>query len=89
MMPLIWIRHYTGATGKTCRVIGSTIGAAVDLQCEDLRRLFVNACFWGLGMEGQTPARADVDYVGEYHPTFFGFGGFRRGLRPSDFELKR
>jgi len=87
MMPLIWIRNHTGEGGKTSRIICSTIGAAVDLESEGLRRLFVNAVYWGLGFESKIPARNDVDYVGEYHPAFFGFGKFKRGLKPSDFEL--
>ena len=33
------------------------------------------------------PARADVTYVDDYQPSFYGFDGFRKGLRPSDFEL--
>ena len=88
MMPLIWVRNHAGEAGRTSRVICSTIGAAVDLESEGLRRLLVNACYWGLGLENQIPARSNVDYVGEYKPTFFGFGKFKRGMRPSDFEMK-
>jgi Trehalose utilisation len=89
MMPLVWVRNYRGETGKTSRVICSTIGAAVDLESEGLRRLFVNACYWGLGLELRMPARANVDYVGAYQPSFFGFGKFKRGVKPSDHALKQ
>ena len=88
MMPLIWIRDYKGETGKTSRIICSTIGASVDLQSEGLRRLLVNACYWGLGLEERIPARNNVDYVGEYKPTFFGFNKFTKGVTPADHELK-
>ena len=88
MMPLIWIRNYTGEAGRTSRVVCSTIGAAVDLESEGLRRLLVNACYWAVGLENQIPTKSDVNYVGEYIPTYFGFGKFKRGMRPSDFELK-
>jgi type 1 glutamine amidotransferase len=88
MMPLVWIRNYTGDKGKTSRILCSTIGAAVDLENEGLRRLLVNACYWGLGLEDQIPARSDVDYVGQYHPTFFGFNKFQKGIKPSAYELK-
>lgn len=88
MMPLVWLRNYTGEAGKTSRVICSTIGAAVDLESEDLRRLFVNACYWGLGLERHIPSRNNVDYVGAYQPTFFGFGKFKKGVKPSDLVLK-
>jgi hypothetical protein len=88
MMPLIWTRDYKGEAGKTSRVICTTIGASVDFESEGLRRAFVNACYWGLGMEDRIPARADVNYVGEFKATFFGFGTNVKGLRPSDHELK-
>ena len=54
------------------------MGAATDLQNEGLRRMVVNAVYWGLGME--VPAKANVDYVDEYKPTMYGFGGYRYGL---------
>ena len=88
MMPLIWIRNYTGEGGKTARVGCSTMGAAVDLQSEGLRRLLVNACYWMLGLENLIPSKSNVNYVGEYSPTYFGFGKFKQGQKPSDFELK-
>jgi len=88
MMPLIWVRNYTGETGKTSRIIGSTIGAASDLESEGLRRLLVNACYWGLGLQGKIPAKSNVDYVGEFKPTFFGFNKGKKGIKPADHELK-
>ena len=33
------------------------------------------------------PARPAVRYVDDPDPSFHGFDGFRKGLRPSDFEL--
>jgi hypothetical protein len=38
-----------------------------------------------LGMN--VPAKADVSYVDEYQPSFYGFDGFRKGLHAADFEL--
>jgi type 1 glutamine amidotransferase len=86
MMPLIWTRDYKAESGKICRTLTSTIGAAVDLESEGLRRLFVNACYWLTGLE--VPPKANVDYVGEYKPTFFGFNKARKGVKPSEHELK-
>ncbi len=86
MMPLIWIRDYKAESGPTSRIITSTIGAAPDLESEGLRRLFVNACYWGLGLESQIPEKANVDYVGDFHPAFFGFNKYVRGVKPSDLE---
>jgi hypothetical protein len=60
------------------------MGAAVDLQNEGLRRLLVNGCYWTLGLE--VPAKASVDYVGDYQPGWFGFGKFKPGVRPADLQ---
>jgi type 1 glutamine amidotransferase len=88
MMPLAWIRSYQGESGKTSRVFTTTMGAAVDLESEGLRRLLVNACYWGVGLETSISATSNVDYVGEYKPLWFGFGKFKKGVRPADLELK-
>lgn len=84
-MPVVWTRLVKNDAGTTNRILTTTLGAATDLQNEDLRRLIVNGVYWGLGMD--MPARADVKYVDDYDPSFYGFDGFRKGLRPSDFEL--
>jgi hypothetical protein len=86
-MPVAWIRTYTGEQGKTSRVFCTTMGASVDLESEDLRRLLVNGCYWCMGMEDAIPEKSVVDYVGEYRPTFFGFGKFKRGVRPAGLRL--
>ena len=88
MMPLVWIRDFQGDAGKTSRVICTTMGASVDLESEGLRRLLVNACYWALGLEGQIPAKAKVDYVGKYEPTYFGFGKHKKGVKPADLQLE-
>jgi len=88
MMPVAWIRTFTGHSGKPARVFTTTMGASVDFESEGLRRLLVNAVYWCLGMEDRIPPRADVRPVGDYRPTFFGFGKYRRGLKPADFALR-
>jgi hypothetical protein len=89
MMPVAWVKTYDWDNGKTNRIFNTTMGASVDLECEDLRRLLVNACLWCLEMGDQIPERANVEYVGEYKPTFYGFTnqGFwqEKNLRPADF----
>jgi hypothetical protein len=87
MMPVAWIKTYTGEKGKAARVFTTTMGAAPDFESEGLRRLFVNACYWCLGMENQIPGRAKVDLVGKFKPTFFGFGDFKKGLKPADYRI--
>ena len=84
-MPVVWTRAYRNEAGTTNRVLTTTMGSATDLESEGLRRLIVNGVFWGLGID--VPASADVSYVDEYRPSFYGFDGFRKGLHASDFEL--
>ncbi|MCC7374824.1 MAG: hypothetical protein IT581_09220 [Verrucomicrobiales bacterium] len=82
IMPLVWLRDYKGETGKTSKILCSTIGAAIDLVSEDLRRLVVNACLNLTGMP--VPEKADVTPIGEYKPTMFGFNGYKKGVKVSD-----
>ncbi len=84
MMPVAWTKTYKTPDGKSARVFATTMGASQDLESEGLRRLLVNACYWCLGMEDKIPARSKVDVVGEYKPTKFGFGGFKKGVKPAD-----
>ncbi len=86
IMPLVWLRDYRTSTGGTSKILCSTIGAAIDLASEDLRRLFVNACHDLTGL--QVPAEADVTPVGEYNPSMFGFNTFKKGVKVSEHELK-
>jgi len=89
MMPLAWLRDYRGDAGKTSRIFATTMGAAVDLENLGLRRLLVNACFWAVGLEKTIPRKANVDYVGAYEPSWFGFGKFKKGVKPEELELTR
>jgi hypothetical protein len=36
----------------------------------------------------RVPAKANVEFVGDYQPTIYGFNGFKKGVKPSDHELK-
>ena len=84
-MPVVWTRMNKNANGTTNRVFTTTMGAATDMENESVRRLLVNAVYWGLNMK--VPSKANVTYVDEYKPSFYGFDGFRNGLHASDFAL--
>ena len=85
MMPVAWSRVYKDDAGKENRILCTTMGAASDLTNEGLRRMVVNGVYWGLGLE--VPEKANVSFVDPYKPTMYGFGGFRRGTKPSDHAL--
>ena len=89
MMPVAWTKTYQVPGGKKGRVMTTTMGAAIDLESEGLRRLIVNACYWCVGAEDSIPRNgAQVDIVGEFKPSFYGFNGYRKGLKPSDYAMK-
>lgn len=85
MIPIAWIRSYTAPDGATGRAFATTMGSARDLLNEELRRLIVNASYHLLDMN--VPDEADVDLVGEYDPTPFGFDNYKEGVMPSEHEL--
>lgn len=89
MMPVVWVRRPVNEAGKTNKVVACTMGAATDFLDENLRRLLVNATYWLVGLEGKIPPRADVALVGKYEPSFFGFGGFRKGTKPGNLKAAR
>jgi hypothetical protein len=73
MMPIAWTKTYQVEDGKAGRVFTTTMGAAVDLRSEGLRRLLVNAVYWCTGLEAVIPEQADVSFVGDFGPSPFGF----------------
>jgi type 1 glutamine amidotransferase len=88
MMPVAWVKTYTGTEGKKARVFATTMGASQDLLALGTRRLLVNAAYWALGMEDKITEQSKVDLVGRYDPLPFRFGGFAKGLKPADLALK-
>lgn len=85
VMPIAWIKTHALENGKKAKIFTSTMGASVDLLSEDLRRLIINASYWAVGLENKIPEKSDVEIIGEYNPTMFGFGKYRRGLSPASF----
>jgi hypothetical protein len=87
MMPVAWSREVKNDAGKTNKALCTTMGAASDLTNEGLRRLIVNAAYAFTGLE--VPEKADVTVGAEFQPTMYGFGGFKKGMKPSDFAPKK
>ena len=81
MMPVAWVRSYTGANGQVGRVFNTTMGGAMsgkaDWESEGFRRLFVNAVYWTVGLEDKIPEESDVHLVGTLNP-------FKRGVEPAE-----
>lgn len=79
-MPVAWVRE--PVPGQ--RVFTTTMGSATDLLDEDFRRLIVNSVYWAVGLE--VPVRAESALWGNYQPSPYGFGKWRRGVRPADLR---
>jgi hypothetical protein len=86
LVPVAWIKTYTGDSGKTSRIFTTTMGHAMDFQNEGFRRMVVNACYWLLGMEPRIFPTRGVDLVGGYHPNPIGLHKQKTGLRVGDLK---
>jgi len=82
--PSTWTREYTSKSGKKGRVFHSTQGASQDILDPNYRRLILNGIYWAAGMEDAIKADSTIDFVGDYTPSSFSFGGEVKGVKPSD-----
>lgn len=81
-MPVVWMRETPG------KVVTCTMGAATDLLDQGLRRLLVNCSLYLTKGEKAIDPDSDVSLVGDYRPSAFGFGGYKKGVKPSDLVKK-
>lgn len=83
-LPVAWVRKYQLKSGASGRAFTTTHGASEDILSEGFRRMLVNACFWGIGMEDHIKPNNNIDFVGKYTPTTFNFSGYKANVKPSD-----
>jgi hypothetical protein len=86
-MPVAWVKSYKGDAGSHARIFTTTMGASEDFAFEGTRRMIVNAVYWALGMERRIPEKNDVELVGDFKPSKFGFKKYedwKPGKKPSD-----
>ncbi len=81
-LPVAWFKYWQTSNGKKARVFHSTMGSADDLKSAGLRRLLINAAYWGMEMEAAITANRSVDIVGTYHPLESGFNYEELGVVP-------
>jgi Trehalose utilisation len=81
-LPVAWFKNWKTSEGKSARVFHCTMGSGTDLECADLRRLIINAGYWGMGMESAITATSSVDIVGTYKPLETGFDYKKLGVVP-------
>jgi hypothetical protein len=81
-LPVVWIKNWKTTTGKSARVLHSTMGSARDLENPGLRRLIINGVYWGIALEDKISPERSVDYTGEYQPQPSGFAYEELGVVP-------
>jgi Trehalose utilisation len=81
-LPVAWFKHWQTSDGKQACVFHTTMGSAHDLQSAGLRRLIINAAYWGMGMESAIRPTRSVDVVGTYQPLDSGFNYKQLGVKP-------
>jgi hypothetical protein len=86
LVPIAWVRTYTGESGRPERVFATTMGHALDFEDEGFRRMAINACYWATGLEGAISASSKVALIGKYNPNPIGEGKQKTGLRPRDLQ---
>lgn len=88
-LPVAWVKPWQTSSGKTARVFHCTMGSGIDLQSAGLRRLVINAAYWGIGMEASISATGCVDIVGSYQPLESGFSYDELGVKPRPISFYR
>ena len=81
-LPIAWTKNWVGNRGLSTKIFHFTMGSAEDFQNEGVRRLTVNAVYWGLDMERDIRADSSVEIVGQYHPLKAGFNYEDLGVKP-------
>ena len=81
-LPVAWFKNWKTSKGKSARVFHSTMGSGNDLQSTGLRRLIINAAYWGMGMDDAITPDRSVAIVGTYKPLTSGFNYKELGVVP-------
>jgi hypothetical protein len=88
-LPVAWVKTWKGNAGKESRIFHCTMGSAEDFANAGVRRLTVNAVYWGLGLESEIRADRSVDIIGEYKPLKPGFNYKELGVIPRPVAFYR
>ena len=86
-LPVAWTKTWTGNAGRTSRIFHFTMGSAEDFQNDGVRRLTVNAVYWGLGMESSIDPKSSVNVIDRYQPLKAGFNYEKLGVQPREAKF--
>jgi hypothetical protein len=88
-LPVAWTKTWIGNKGRPSKIFHFTMGSAEDFQNTGVRRLTINAVYWGLGMEEAIQPESSVEIVGNYQPLQAGFNYEKLDVRPRKPEFYR
>ena len=88
-LPIAWTKTWIGNKDLPTRIFHFTMGSAEDFQNSGVRRLTINAVYWGLQMEDSIRPDSSVEIVGEFHPLKAGFNYKELGVEPHKAEFYR
>lgn len=81
-LPVAWTKTWTGNKGRESKILHFTMGSAVDFENEGVRRITVNAVYWGLGLEKHIKPVSSIAIIGDYKPLKAGFNYEKLGVKP-------
>ena len=85
-LPIAWTKTWVGNKGLPTKLFHFTMGSAEDFQSAGVRRLTINAVYWGLGMEDAIRPENSVEIVGDYQPLRAGFNYEKLNVSPRKAE---
>ena len=88
-LPVAWFKTWRTSTGREARVFQCTMGSGDDFRSAGLRRLVINAAYWGMEMEPAITPTRSVETVGPYDPLATGFDYRRLGITPKPVSAYR
>ena len=81
-LPVAWIKTWRGNQQLPSKIFHCTMGSAEDFANAGVRRMTINAAYWGMGIESEIKPDSSVDIVGEYQPLAAGFNYEELGVKP-------
>lgn len=81
-LPVAWIKTWRGNQQLPSKIFHCTMGSAEDFANAGVRRMTINAAYWGMGIESEIKPDSSVDIIGEYKPLAAGFNYEELGVKP-------
>lgn len=88
-LPVAWTKTWVGNEGRSTKIFHFTMGSAEDFENAGVRRITVNAVYWGLGMEDSISSDRSVEPIDSYQPLKAGFNYPELKVRPHKPEYYR